>query len=96
PEIPLYIWFTYMSIKIISTRIPFIPSRDLLFIGASLELSKLLNVSDAGIAGILLAGNVLSKLMNLGLYLFLSFQGKLVRKKPAEEEESESTPALPV
>lgn len=88
PEVPLYIWFTYMSIKIISTRIPFIPSRDLLFIGASLEISKMLNVSDAGIAGILLASNVLTKLMNLGLYLFLAVRGRLVKKTEADEEEA--------
>lgn len=86
PEVPLYIWFTYMAVKIISTRIPFIPSRDLLFIGASLEISKFLNVSDAGIAGILLASNVLSKLMNLGLYLFLAVKGKLVKKDKVEED----------
>jgi len=86
PEVPLYIWFTYMAVKIISTRIPFIPSRDLLFIGASIEISKFLNVSDAGIAGILLASNVLSKLMNLGLYLFLAVKGKLVKKNNMEED----------
>lgn len=85
PEVPLYIWFTYMAVKIISTRIPFLPSRDLLFIGASLEVSKLLNVSGAGIAGILLASNVLSKMMNLLLYLIMTMQGKIVAKeeKPA-------------
>lgn len=81
PEVPLYIWFTYMGIKIISTRIPFLPSRDLLFIGASLEVSKFLNVSGAGIAGILLASNVLTKLMNVGLYSVLAFRGKLVKKE---------------
>lgn len=81
PEVPLYIWFTYMGIKIISTRIPFLPSRDLLFIGASLEISKFLDVSGAGIAGILLASNVLTKLVNLGLYLVLAFRGKLIKKE---------------
>ncbi|PAU95675.1 hypothetical protein CK503_01025 [Aliifodinibius salipaludis] len=86
PEVPLYIWFTYMGIKIISTRIPFLPSRDLLFIGASLEISQFLNISGAGIAGILLASNVLTKLMNLGLYSFLAFKGSLIKK-----EETDST-----
>lgn len=84
PEVPVYIWFTYMSIKIISTRIPFLPSRDLLFIGASLEISKLLNVSGAGIAGILLASNVLAKLMNAALYLFLAIRGRLIKKGSEE------------
>ena len=84
PEVPLYIWFTYMSIKIISTRIPFLPSRDLLFIGASLEISKFLNISGAGIAGILLASNVLTKLMNLGLYSLLALRGNLVKKEETD------------
>lgn len=89
PEVPLYIWFTYMAIKIISTRIPFLSSRDLLFIGASLEVSKFLNVSGAGIAGILLASNVLTKLMNLALYLTLSLKGKIVEEKQAPDEDKE-------
>lgn len=92
PEVPLYIWFTYMAVKIISTRIPFIPSRDLLFIGASLEISKMLNVSDAGIAGILLASNVLTKLMNAGLYLFLAVRGRLIKKEDEEKESPATTP----
>lgn len=90
PEVPLYIWFTYMGIKIISTRIPFLPSRDLLFIGASLEISKFLDVSGAGIAGILLASNVLTKLMNLGLYSLLAFRGRLIKKNRKEQVEVDS------
>lgn len=89
PEVPLYIWFTYMAVKIISTRIPFLPSRDLLFIGASLEISKFMDVSSAGIAGILIASNVLSKLMNVVLYMIIAVQKNTANSKKTSATEVE-------
>ena len=72
PGVPLYVWFTILSAKIISSRIPFIPSQDLLFAGLGVEISRWLNVSTAGVAGILLTNVVLGKLLNAGL--FFAFQ----------------------
>lgn len=65
PMVPLFIWFTFLSIKIITSRIPLLPNRDLLFISASLEISKYVDIGEAAIAGILLTSNILTKVLNL-------------------------------
>lgn len=72
PEIPLRIWFTYLSMTLILSRIPFLPNKDLVFIGASIEISKLINVSTAGIAGLFIAQNVLDKVLNAVLFTTLT------------------------
>jgi len=77
PEVSFGIWFTFLSIQLIISRVPFLPNRDLFYIGASLEVSQMINVSAAGIAGLLVAQNVLDKLLNLGLFTLISvWEGK--------------------
>lgn len=72
PTVPIFIWFTFLSVKIITTRIPFLPNRELLFISASLEISKYVEVEAAAIAGILLASNILNKILNLVFFTAFS------------------------
>jgi len=79
PLVPLHIWFVFLSARIIASRLPFIPSQDLLFVSISLEMSKYMDVSGAAIAGIMIANNFLTKSMNLVLYSY--FSGKQ-HKKP--------------
>lgn len=74
PDVSYEIWFTFLSIQLIISRIPFLPNRDLFYIGASLEVSHMINVSAAGIAGLLVAQNVLDKLVNMGLFTLISIQ----------------------
>ncbi|MEM6965158.1 MAG: hypothetical protein AAF573_10345 [Bacteroidota bacterium] len=68
PLIPLQIWFLLMVIKIVTSRVPMLPNRDLIFASLGIEVSKLLNLSTAGIAGILLTNSALIKLTNFSLY----------------------------
>lgn len=72
PLIPLHIWFVFLSAKIIASRLPFIPSQDLLFVSISLEMSKYMDISGAGIAGIMVANNFLTKIINFILYSYFS------------------------
>jgi len=72
PFVPLHMWLVFLSARIIASRLPFIPSQDLLFVGLSLEMSKYMDISSAGIAGIMIAGNFLTKSMNLVLYSYFS------------------------
>lgn len=72
PEVPWSIWFTFLAIKIIASRIPFLPSQDVLFIAIGIEFSKHLAVSSAAIGGVFLAGNIVSKVISL---LFFSIMG---------------------
>jgi len=76
PAVPLFVWFTFLSVRIISSRIPFLPNRDLLFISVSIEVAKYVEVSEAEIGGILLTINVLNKIMNLFFFTLFSAKKK--------------------
>lgn len=65
PETPLYVWFSLISVEIILSRIPFLPNRDLIFVGMSIGLADGLMVSQSDIAGIMVARAALGKLFNL-------------------------------
>lgn len=86
PLIPLQIWFTLMIIKIMTSRVPMLPNRDLIFASLGIEVSKLLNISTAGIAGILLTNSALIKLTNFTLYTFFHIKSAV---KPSNENETE-------
>ena len=85
PEIPLTVWFTYLSFSLISSRIPFIPNSDLLFIGFSIEAASLLSVSSASIAGLFITQSVIGKLLNV--LFFMYFSSKRLNK-PIEAQKS--------
>lgn len=72
PSVPWNIWFTLLALKIIASRIPFLPSQDVLFVAVGIEFSKHLAVSTAAIGGVLLAGSILSKVISL---VFFSIMG---------------------
>jgi hypothetical protein len=76
PNTPITIWFTFLAIVIVVNRIPFIPSRDLVFMWAGIELSKMLNMATAAVAGMLLVSSVLRKITNLVLFLWISYSDK--------------------
>lgn len=62
PEVAFYVWFTYIALEIILSRIPFLPNRDLIFAAMSIALAGSLPVTKEAIAGIMLAKSVLSKI----------------------------------
>lgn len=72
PETPLSVWFLFLTVVIVVNRIPLLPSRDLVFMWAGIELSKVLNMATANVAGMLLVSSALRKVMNLVLFLYLS------------------------
>ena len=69
PSVPLSSWLTLLAAQIVLTRVPFLPSRDLVFVGAGLGLSGYLGVESAVVASILLTTAVLDRGLNLVLYL---------------------------
>lgn len=72
PEVSTQTWFTFLAVSMVISRIPVLPSRDLLFVGAGIEMSRLLAVASAPLAGMLLVSSVLDKLVNLVLFTVLS------------------------
>jgi len=76
PVISMEIWFTFLSVNIIISRIPIIPSQDLVATGTNIEIAKILQVPVAPVTGIFLVHDVLGKMLNFLLYLYLTITGK--------------------
>lgn len=80
-DVSLTILFTFLAMQIITSRIPFLPARDLIFIGASVELTGYMNVSSVNVAGMLLVISVLDKGLNFLLYIVTTYWER--RDRPA-------------
>lgn len=65
PDEPLRVWLTFVTMLVVMNRLPFLPSKDLFFLGASVELSKTMRVATASLAGMLLVQSVCMKALNL-------------------------------
>jgi hypothetical protein len=85
PEVELQVWITIISIQIILSRLPFIPNKDLIFISVSLEYGQSVGISATGLAGLLIVNHVLDKILNAGLYAFISWQDRKAGKVPNTE-----------
>lgn len=72
PEVPVAIWIQFLVLLILINRIPLLPSRDLVFLWAGVELSKSFNMASAGVAGMLLVSSALRKILSFGLFLWVS------------------------
>jgi len=72
PDTPINVWFTFLATIIVVNRIPFIPSKDLVFVWFGIELSKMLNMATASVAGMLLVFSALTKITNLILFTLIS------------------------
>ena len=72
PKVPFYVWFTFVSIQIVMTRVPFLPNRDLIFLGASIKLTEMMHIPSAQIAAIILVNTVLGKLFNFSIFSMAS------------------------
>lgn len=89
PHIPIYIWFTFLSVRIISSRIPLLPNRDLLFLSASAGIAKYVEVDEAAMVSILLTTTVLTKIMNLVLFLVFSLDKEVDKVEDLDLSEEE-------
>lgn len=81
PEISIEVWFTFLSINIIMSRIPFLPSYELVATGTNIELAKIIKAPVAAVTGLFLVHDVLSKVLNLAFYLYYSFRDRRSNKQ---------------
>lgn len=72
PEIALSVWIVFLAVQIITSRIPLLPGRDLIFMAAGIELAGSVDVSRAAIAGLLGVHSVLDKGLNLAVFAGVS------------------------
>lgn len=77
PDLSLEIWFTFLSVNIVISRIPFLPSQEFIATGTNIELAKVLKAPVAAVSGILLVHDVLGKVLNLILYLYYTVRERI-------------------
>jgi len=65
PDVPLQTWFTLLAAQLVLYRIPFLPQRDLVFMGVGLQMAQWIDFTTASMAGLLLTVSVLEKVANL-------------------------------
>lgn len=80
PDVSIEIWFTFLSVNIVISRIPFIPSHELVATGTNIELAKVVNAPVAAVTGLFLVHDVLGKVLNLFFYLYYSYRERLSGK----------------
>ena len=74
PDISLEVWFTFLSVNIVISRIPFLPSQDLVATGTNIEVAKVLNSPVAAVTGLFIVHNVLDKILNLAFFIYYSWR----------------------
>lgn len=86
PLIPINIWFTFLAIKVISSRVPFLPSQDILLLGIYAKVAELYQVPQAEIMAVYLMITALGKLLNIALYAIFQLDNQIA--KPNTEKKS--------
>ncbi|MES3631148.1 MAG: hypothetical protein PPP56_13375, partial [Longimonas sp.] len=72
PDTSFSVWLTFLAAFIALNRLP-LPSRDMIFVGAGIELSRILGMAMDAVAGMLLVMGVLQKTAHLSLFLIISY-----------------------
>ncbi len=86
------VWFTFASASIIVSRIPFVPNRDLIFLGLGVSLSGVVGISEAGVFAMLGAITVMGKVINVLFFSALSVLGR--KKRPEDLPPVEAPPVV--
>jgi hypothetical protein len=73
PAVPWSVWFSLMAVQIMSTRIPFLPSQDVLYVSIALGMSSMLDVPETMLVGVLTANLILKKVIGAGSFMISSF-----------------------
>lgn len=68
PGPPIQAWFIFIALQLVLSRVPFVPNLDIVFLTAALHLASVVNVSEAEIAGMLVAEAGLAQLFNFALF----------------------------
>lgn len=79
PGVPLRMWVAFAATQLLVGRIPFLPAKELLFIGAGVELAGALELAEGAIASVLLVQVVTFKLLNLAALVLTT---PIVRQAP--------------
>jgi hypothetical protein len=68
PEAPFEVWGTMLAVMTLMNRLPLVPARDLISIGAILGMADVLAASEAVLAGMLLARSGIDRVLNASFF----------------------------
>jgi len=74
PGAPLTVWMTFIAMYVVINRLPFFPSKDLVFALAGIEMAGIVGINPAEVAGMLLVYSALNKIVNMILFSVLSLK----------------------
>ena len=94
PEAPLSVWATILAVTTFINRLPLIPAKDLVGIGAVLGMTGLFATSGATIAAMLLVHSALTKAANFMLFTVVSVVER--RREEIAPPAQEQAPSHPV
>lgn len=95
PGVALNVWLTFLAMQIVVTRLPVLPSRDLVFVGVGIEMSRGLPVPEAAIAGLLLVTSGLDRLLNVAVFGFATLADRVHRRGSAPPAGPAVDPTVP-
>ena len=72
PAVSVEVWFSLAAASLVLSRIPFVPSQDLVFLGVGVEMSSMLGISEAAMFGMLAVSSAVDKLLNLFQFVLWS------------------------
>ena len=84
PQAPVSVWLAFLTAQFVLTRIPFLPNKDLVFLGLTLNLTGLVNAPGAVAAGMFVAFGALMQVTNLAIYVIASISeaaGRAARRR---------------
>ncbi len=72
--VSIAIWATFLALRMLLTRIPFLPNRDLVFAGVCLHFAGLIDQPVAAFAAIFVTTAALTQVLNLVVFAVTSFE----------------------
>ncbi|HKJ32348.1 MAG TPA: hypothetical protein VKA34_11005 [Balneolales bacterium] len=88
PNVPMYVWYTFMAVQLVMTRFPFMPSMDLVILSISIKLTQAMGEPLAAITAIMTINSVLGK----GLHLLIYSYYQIFSKESLEVDNTTSAP----
>jgi hypothetical protein len=67
--VPLDAWMLFLGLQILISRIPILPSRDIIFVGIGIQLMQLMSIPVLAVTSMLVTASVLDKGLNLILFV---------------------------
>lgn len=75
PDVSIVVWFTFVVARLILTRIPMMPNKELVLLSFVISVAGHVEAPQAALAAIFLVNTALSQILNGGLLVFSSLLG---------------------